>query len=60
MRSEGRDSEVWRGGFVGSVRLYQNLQARGIFIPVLVSDDSLGAAGGDTFLLGIRYRWATL
>lgn len=55
----GREEVVVRGGFTGSVRLYHNLEARGIFIPVLKSKDALGADGGDTFLLGIRYRWAT-
>ena len=55
----GRDMFVLRGGFVGNVRLYHNLEARGIFVPALVARDTLGAAAGDAFLLGVRYRWAT-
>jgi hypothetical protein len=59
VRIVGRDLYVVRGGIVGSVQLYNNIEARGSFIPVLKAEDKLGAAGGDTFLLGIRYRWAT-
>ena len=54
-----RDQVVLRGGLVVRVPLFQNLEARGTFIPVWASPDTLGLAGGDSFLVGIRYRWAT-
>ena len=41
------------------VRLWDDLELRLIAMPAIVSPDSLGAAAGDTFLLGIRYRWVT-
>ncbi len=41
------------------MKLYRQLEARGTFVPVLYSKDALGAAGADTFLVGVRYRWAT-
>ena len=41
------------------LRLFDQLEARGTFVPVLYSKDALGADGADTFLVGIRYRWAT-
>lgn len=54
-----REVVAIRGGITGRVRLYANLEARGIFVPLLHSKDEIGAAGADTFLLGIRYRWAS-
>jgi hypothetical protein len=56
---EGRELYVVRGGLTGSVRLFHDLEARGLFIPVIAARDTLGAAGGDTFLLSLRYRWST-
>jgi hypothetical protein len=50
---------VLRGGMVVRMKLYKQLEARGTFVPVIYSQDSLGAAGSDTFLVGVRYRWAT-
>lgn len=50
---------VLRGGIVMRMKLYRQLEARGTFVPVLYSKDALGAAGADTFLVGVRYRWAT-
>lgn len=55
----GRDKVALRGGLVVRVPLFKNLEARGTFIPVWYSQDSLGLAGGDAFLVGVRYRWAT-
>ena len=55
----GRQQAVLRGGLIVRVPLFRNLEARGTFIPVWASADDLGLAGGDVFLVGIRYRWAT-
>lgn len=56
----GRDQmAILRGGLVVRLRLFDQLEARGTFVPVLYSKDALGADGADTFLVGIRYRWAT-
>ncbi len=49
---------VWRGGVLARFRLSYNLELRGTFVPVLWSRDNLGAAGADSFQLGIRYLWA--
>ncbi len=54
-----RDVHILRGGLTVRVPLFRNLEARGIFIPVWASPDNLGLSGGDSFLVGIRYRWAT-
>ena len=53
-----RDMLVLRGGIFGGIRLYRDLEARGAFIPALAARDNLGAAGGDRFFLGVRYRWS--
>lgn len=55
----GRDAFIVRGGLLGSVLIDAHLEAQASFIPVLVSPDSLGMAGGDFGQLGIRYRWAS-
>ncbi|HEX6766535.1 MAG TPA: hypothetical protein VF103_13675 [Polyangiaceae bacterium] len=55
----GRDEFVVRAGFLGSVSISAELEAQVSLIPVLVSPDSLGIAGGDFGQLGIRYRFAT-
>ena len=44
---------------MGSVRLMRSLEARIAFMPVLYSADSLGSAGSDLILVGIRHKWAT-
>ena len=54
-----RGQVVLRGGLLVRVPLFRNLEARGTFVPVWASSDTLGLAGGDSFLVGIRYRWAT-
>ena len=55
----GRDEYVVRAGILGSVLINANLEAQASFIPVIVSPDRLGLAGGDFGQLGIRYHWAT-
>jgi hypothetical protein len=55
----GRDELVVRAGLLGSVSISAQLEAQVSLIPVLVSPDSLGLAGGDFGQLGIRYSFAT-
>lgn len=55
----GRGEIVVRAGLLGSVSISAELEAQVSLIPVLVSPDSLGIAGGDFGQLGIRYRFAT-
>jgi hypothetical protein len=55
----GRSTHVYRAGALARVALGPTLEARGTFVPAVVTPDALGARGGDAFLLGIRYRWAT-
>jgi hypothetical protein len=54
-----RDTLVLRAGAIARIFLSPALEARGTFLPAIASPDPLGARGGDAFLLGIRYRWAT-
>lgn len=54
-----RGTRVYRAGALARVFLSPSLEARGTFVPAIGSPDSLGARGGDAFLLGIRWRWAT-
>jgi hypothetical protein len=54
-----RDAIVLRAGAIARIFLSPALEARGTFLPAVASPDPLGARGGDAFLLGIRYRWAT-
>jgi hypothetical protein len=55
----GRDEFVIRGGLLGSVLMSAQLEAQASLIPVLVSPDTLGYAGGDFGQLGVRFIWAT-
>lgn len=55
----GRDAHTFRGGLVGSARLMKNLEARITLLPTWWGSDSLGTAGSDFLLVGIRHRWAT-
>jgi len=55
----GRSKFVLRGGVLASVSINAFLEAQASFIPVILSPDALGAAGGDFGQLGMRYRWAT-
>ena len=50
---------VLRAGGLVRITLSGDLEARGTFIPPIVTRDPLGTRGGDAFLVGIRYRWAT-
>jgi hypothetical protein len=50
---------VYRAGALARVFLSPRFEARGTFVPAIVTPDPLGARGGDAFLLGIRWRWAT-
>ena len=51
-------SFIVRAGLLGSVSLDAHLEAQVSLIPVWVSPDSLGLAGGDFGQLGVRLRWA--
>ncbi|HEX6277715.1 MAG TPA: hypothetical protein VFZ53_31955, partial [Polyangiaceae bacterium] len=53
----GRRELVVRAGILGSVSISAELQAQVTLIPVLVSPDRLGLAGGDFGQLGVRYTW---
>lgn len=54
-----RGTLVLRAGGLVRVTLSGDLEARGTFVPAVRTRDPLGARGGDAFLLGIRYRWAS-
>jgi hypothetical protein len=55
----GREEYVVRAGVLGSVSISAEVDVQVSLIPVLVSPDKLGIAGGDFGQLGIRYRFAT-
>lgn len=50
---------VFRAGIRGTIQLFDDLQLRFRFIPPIASRDSLGAVGGDSYQLGVRYRFAS-
>lgn len=54
-----RGTLVLRAGGLVRIALAGDLEARGTFVPAVATPDALGARGGDAFLLGIRYRWAS-
>ena len=54
-----RGTLVLRAGGLVRIRLSGDLEARGTFVPAVATPDALGARGGDAFLLGVRYRWAS-
>jgi hypothetical protein len=54
-----RGTRVYRAGALARVFLSPSLEARGTFVPAILTPDPLGARGGDAFLLGIRWRWAS-
>lgn len=56
---ERDDGRVWRGGLVVRFKLFDDLELRANFVPVIVSPDNLGIAGGDFGEFGVRWRWAT-
>ena len=45
-------------GIKSSLKLWSRWEARATFQPPILSPDSLGLKGGDSFQLGLRYRWA--
>jgi hypothetical protein len=53
------EAVIWRGGATVRWWLFDDLQLRMTFIPVLVSPDRLGLKGGDFGEIGIRHYWAT-
>lgn len=55
----GRDEFVVRAGVISSVSISAQLEAQVSLIPVIVSPDRLGIAGGDFGQLGVRYTFAT-
>lgn len=55
----GRNAFTVRAGLIASVRLYDDLEVRASFVPVIASTDSIGFAGADFAQLGLRYRWWT-
>ena len=55
----GREQLVVRAGVLTSLSINAHLEAQASFVPVLVSPDNLGLAGGDFGQLGVRFRWAT-
>lgn len=54
-----RDVVVYRAGALARIFLSPSLEARGTFVPAVYTPDPLGARGGDAFLLGVRWRWAS-
>ena len=56
---ERDDTVIWRGGATVRWWLYDTLQLRMTFIPVISSPDRLGLQGGDFGEIGIRHFWAT-
>ncbi|MEM9190946.1 MAG: hypothetical protein AAGF12_17305 [Myxococcota bacterium] len=60
VRLPGRDVWIARAGIIARINLWDDVQLRGTVIPPVASPDTLGAGGGDSFLLGVRFRWATL
>jgi len=54
-----REMLMVRGGLLVSMKLYESLWLRVIAVPTLAGRDTIGADGADTFLAGIRWRWAT-
>jgi hypothetical protein len=55
----GRRDFLVSGGLKASLKLWQHWEARATFQPPIISSDNLGLKGGDSFQLGLRYRWAT-
>jgi hypothetical protein len=54
-----RDATLFRAGPVARWKLFDDLEARLTLVPVFVSPDRLGLAGGDFGHMGLRWRWAT-
>ncbi|MEZ4371883.1 MAG: hypothetical protein R3B07_13700 [Polyangiaceae bacterium] len=58
LRDPDRETDTVRGGILLRFRLFEDLEARANFVPVLFSPDELGIKGGDFGQLGIRWTWA--
>ncbi len=56
----GRPATILRIGAVARVKLYDDLEVRATLIPAMLSPDNLGLKGGDSFQIGLRWRWASL
>jgi hypothetical protein len=54
-----REALVWRAGIIVRFRLFDDLELRANFVPVVASPDNVGIAGGDFGEFGVRWRWAT-
>ncbi len=54
-----RDAFVVRVGLEAGIRLWPDLDVRLMALPAVYAPDNIGAGGGNTFHLGLRYRWAT-
>ncbi len=54
-----REALILRAGIVARLKLYDDLEVRATIAPALGSPDDLGTRGGDAFLVGVRYRWAS-
>jgi len=57
--SPARPSWTLRCGITASMKLYKTVELRGAIVPAVYGGDSLGAAGGQWFELGARFRFAT-
>ena len=55
----GREYLSLRAGLTARMPLWDTIEVRATLVPPILSRDELGAHGGDSFLLGIRWRWAT-
>lgn len=58
LRDPERETDTLRAGFLLRMRLFDDLEARGNFVPVILSPDELGIKGGDFGQLGVRWTWA--
>lgn len=54
-----RDVVIVRAGLLARMKLYDDLEVRGNFMPAVATPDNLGIAGGDSFQIGIRWKWST-
>ena len=55
----GRREVLVRGGIKATLKLWRGWEARATFQPPVAGIDDIGLKGGDSFQLGLRYRWAT-
>lgn len=57
--SPARDELLLRAGLTVRVVLSPALEVRGVFVPSIVSRDTIGLVQSDFTELGVRYRWAS-